>query len=554
MTTATDPKTGQQYELMGGRWVPVTQRSEPVNTQDDASKYAPDAGNPFNAAMIGAGDVFHNVGLNARDLWAHVTGNHADQASVEDDRQEAAQIRAQLHDTNPMAATIGGMLPGLATAPLAGAGMLGQLAASAGIGAMSSESGDFLRDAVMGAAFGGLGMGGQQVVGRVLAGRAAAAAQRGGGGLLNDAEQAVIDGAKRSGLAVTPGQTSGSKAMRDFESQLAVMPGAGAIFGEIQQANRQQVNRLAARAMGVEADNVGPEARAMAEMQLGQKFTAIGDALGTVNVAPVRRELEAMARDEATQLLPNGAAGRLKTIFEKGTRAREAAAPGAGDEATGQMLMSMRSEASGLMRQAFNNGDHEAGQVYLKAVDMIDGTLQKAAAKAGGPDLADAYRGARQQWNVLRAANHGGVSIDGNVQPAAMMRLLRGGDESGLFGRGDVAGLSTQTRGSGIIGQNPTGDLYDALRFVSSPIGRDSLPLTGARLGASLQLNGMPGVALQLAKRLALAPMARAYAGLSPQAAAVTNGVIQTLRQPAPQPAIVDMLRTGIGGALGAGG
>src|SRR5262252_693376 len=128
MTTATDPKTGQRYELQGGRWVPITSRQEaPTSTE----ALEPLSSGPIESALVGAGDVINTGIRNVRDLWARARGDEAGQAAIAAERQEADQIRARLHQEAPVAATVGSMLPTLATAPLGGASVLGQLASGA---------------------------------------------------------------------------------------------------------------------------------------------------------------------------------------------------------------------------------------------------------------------------------------------------------------------------------------------------------------------------------------------------------------------------------------
>lgn len=558
MSTATDPKTGQRYELIGGRWVPMSPAASPAETQPRPAKGAPSeyAQEPLGAiqaGLVGAGDTFNTIGINAREMWASLTGDREGQIEAARDRVGASRVRAQLHETNPIAATVGSMLPGLIAAPLGGAGIAGQLGMGAAISGATSQSGDMLRDAALGGALGAAGMGGQQVVQRVWAARQALKAQRGAlsGGLLTDGEKEVIEGARRAGIAVTPGQASGSRAMRDFEAQVARVPGAGVVFAELEQANKQQLAALAARAMGVEANSVSAEARAYAENQLGQKFQEIAEKIGTVNTAPLRKKIEELAADELTQGFPTSAAAKMRSLYEKGAKGRESAAAGSGEQMTGQMLMNMRSVASSEMRHAFGEGRHLEGQIFNEALDSIDDVIHKSALARGGTDLADTYRQTREQWNVLRAMNRGGAAPDGSVNAAAAMRLLRGGDESGAWGRAAKDGSTLQTRGSGILGQNPTGDLYDALRFMNSPIGRPSMPMTGASMAMAMQLGGMPGLAAGAARRLAAAPMARWYAGLSPEAAAVAAGAVAAMNKPGPAPAMVDILRTGGAGAFG---
>ncbi len=572
MTTATDPKTGQQYELIGGRWAPVTRRTDaaqPTPGKAPArSEYAPDELNPLMAALVGAGDTFNTVGINARDMWARVRGDEAGQLRAEDERDEAAKLRNQLHETNPVMATIGGMLPALIAAPLGGASVLGQLGTSAAISGATSTSGDMLRDSVMGGAFGAAGMGGQQVVQRVWAGQAARrAAISKGVSELTQGELEIIEGARRSGMAVLPGQASGNKFMRQMEASAASNPLMSGVFGEVEQANKEQLNRLAARAMGIgDANSVSAEVRALAEHNIGQRFEQVGRAIGPVDTAPLQKTLRELAKDESTALLPRTELDSIVARFDRGQASRGVAVAGEGtDQVSGVSLMRERSRIARQMRDAYARNDSSAGELYGNVLDAMDDAVAKAAVRTAkgdptaGADLLGQYSSAREQWNVLRAMDRGGVSIDGNVLPGQAARLINSGDKTGFMGRANDAGQSLQKRGTGILGQNPTGDLYDALRFAHSQIGRPVVGDSGTATRMSLQnmmQGGLAGAAVMSAKKFGQSRLARGYANMSPEAAAMAGAIMQSMQNPGARGAtggMVDILRTGGAGAFGGG-
>lgn len=564
MTTATNPQTGERFELIGGRWVPIQGRSDAAQPTPRERPAAPELG-AIEGVLVGAGDVFNTVGLNARDIWARVRGDTEGQAQIAGERAEADAVRAQIHEAAPIASTIGGMLPGLAAAPLGGAGVLGQLATGAAISGATSQSGELVRDAGLGAILGGVGMGGQSVVQRVMNGRATrrAALSRGAVNELTQGEQEIIEGARRAGMAVLPGQASGNKFMRQMEASMASHPITGGVFGEIEQANKQQLNRLAARAMGVEgADSVSAEVRAMAEHRLSQSFESIGQAIGPVNTAPLRKTLAELASDEGTSLLPRTELDSILARFERGAANRHVAVGGEGaDQVSGVALMRERSRIARQMRDAYARNDSSAGELYGNVLDAMDDAVAKAAVRTakGDPDAGAAllgqYSQAREQWNVLRAMDRGGASIDGNVLPGQAARLINSGDKTGFIGRANDAGMTTQKRGTGILGQNPTGDLYDALRFAHSQIGRPVVGDSGTATRMSLQTSmegGLAATAARAALRFGQSRAATAYANMSPEAAATAAAVVQGMRNPGGQaPGMVDILRTGAAGGLG---
>jgi hypothetical protein len=195
----------------------------------------------------------------------------------------------------------GAMLPSLATLPLgfgagSGAGVMtraiaggvgGRLATNLGTNAalsgLGSTSGDIGQDALMGAGLSGATSMATNMVGRVVAGRAAAMESRAAsraqqalgqaaGSELDDAQREILAGAQRAGLTVTPGQLLNDPTMRKIEAAASSNPVLSPYWDQMKQGNARQINTLAARAMGVEADNVGAAVRAQAENAIGQDF------------------------------------------------------------------------------------------------------------------------------------------------------------------------------------------------------------------------------------------------------------------------------------------
>jgi hypothetical protein len=544
---------GQQFELQGGEWVPVAV----APTESAAGEARPPAerltSGAFNAAMVGAGDVFNTIGINARELWNKATGDIEGQAIAQEDRAEAAKIRARLRDEAPIASAVGAALPSLATLPLGlgagtGAGMmaarlgtgsqLGRVAEAValggGLGAATSESGDLAGDAGIGAGLGAVGTMAGQMVARVNAGRRAAqeAAQAGGmAGNLTGGEREILEAAQRAGMRVTPGMAAGSKQARQLEAGLASNPWTGAAFAQIDEANKLQLNSLAARAIGQDADNVGPRVRGEAADAIGEQFREVGRAMGPVDVTPLKKALQTIEAEESTSVLPLLEVKSILRQFSAGEAGRVAA--GGGQDAsvvTGDALMRERSRISRLMRDAYANKKSERGELYGRVLDAIDDTAKQAlVSNVGGKEaerIGGLYDNARDQWNVLRALDSGGASPDGNVYAQQAARLVAQGDKT-RYSRG---GLS----GTGKLGDSPLGDFYDALRFSSSQLGRpivgDSGTATRSAVTSILQGGSVTGTAAGMLRNLTLSPAFRAYAGMSPEAAQTAAATIAGMR------------------------
>jgi hypothetical protein len=522
----------------------------------------------LEGAAVGAGDVLTTMGRNARGLWADVTGNEKAAGEIAAEAASAQGLRERLRGEAPIASQVGALLPSLATLPIGmgiggagiAAGIGGQVATQAGLGALmgglQDEGGDTGAGAGMGAALGGGGALGGQIVGRIAAARAAAKASRGAqtpgmSGALTTDELGVLAGADRAGMQVTPGQRVGSLQARKLEAGLSSNPMTSPIFDAIDQANKTQINRLAAQAMGVEgADSVGAAVRAQAESQIGSAFKQVGQAIGDVDTKALHSGLKNAAEAEATRGLPTSDAWKVLKQFEKGMAARAEAVAGAGaDVIPGAELVTMRSAVSKDIRAAYANGKPRQAKALGDALEVIDESIAAAARAQGRLDVVENYGKAREQWTVLKALDMGGATTDGNVLPGQAFNLIKRADKTGLWGIADEAGQTTQRMGTGRIGEEPLGDLYDALRFTVSQVGKpvvgNSGTATRSAVGQIMQGGGLPQAVGMAARGLAVSPVMRAYRNMSPEAA-IAGAAAVAAAKGAPGAAY-----TGAGGAIG---
>jgi hypothetical protein len=346
---------------------------------------------------------------------------------------------------------------------------------------------------------------------------------------LNEAEQDILAGARRAGLQLLPGQVTGNPTFRKLEAGLSANPFMSKFFDDVDQGNRSQLNRLATRAMGVEADNVGLSVLNEAERRIGSHFDEVGRRLGRVDIDPMIDGVRGIAAKEATAGLPRTQINTILSKLEGGQEARRAAV-GADDARfiTGEDMMTMRSTMSANMRDAFRRHDSEMGNLYGEVLEQFDKAIEGAALQmarkgAGNADeTIGLYSQAREQWNVYRALANKGATEDGHVNIWKATNNIKNGDKSGYLGRLTERGEQVMRQGTGNIGENATGDLYDALRFYNSRLGKPIVPNTGGTVGAVTGWLNSGGTAASLVKgvggRLAALPLARAYANQSPLA------------------------------------
>jgi hypothetical protein len=557
----TNPTTGEVLELRSGAWVPVGK----VPAVEEGKRERLSTG-AVDAAMVGAGDTLTTWGRNARDLFAGLRGDTTEQLAIADERGEAQAIRERLHGEAPVAAAVGSALPALATMPIGmgvGVGRLGVLGKdwatggvgrvltnsvlSAAQGGLGSTSGELGADALEGLGWAGGGMLGGNVVQRVKAGRAAiaesraaTAAQAAAGQGLDEAQQGIVDGARRAGMHVTPGQALNDPMMRQLEASASSNPVLSPYWQQLKQENAGQLNKLAARAMGQEADNVGPGVRAAAEHAIGRDMEDIAHSIGQVNTGPLKKRLGEIAQEESTALFPRVEVDKLVHRFEQGFAARSGAVAGeAADLVPGAALMRERSRVSSQMRDAYQRGDSSLGNLYGDIVDALDDSVRDSArrtlgSRAEGSAVAARYDEARSRWSVLRALERGGSTIDGQVKPGMLANIMGKSDKTGFWGRADEAGQTLQRRGTVNPGEDKVGELYDGLRFASSQLGKDIVGDSGTatRLAVSQMFEGgvLPAagrVAAAAARRVLVGPLARRYMAASPEAAQAWQAGVQ---------------------------
>jgi len=161
---ATNPQTGEIFELRDDKWIPV-------NRSELAGRMAAEGMGGLEAFQVGAGRELSSMGAGIRNLIARARGDKATQQDIADSEAEAEAHVAGTGDAlsggKSALLQVGRSAPYLATMPLgAGGTMTGArgLAASMGIGAALGGvkySGDQGADALVGALLsaGGYGLG-----------------------------------------------------------------------------------------------------------------------------------------------------------------------------------------------------------------------------------------------------------------------------------------------------------------------------------------------------------------------------------------------------------
>jgi hypothetical protein len=323
----------------------------------------------------------------------------------------------------------------LATAAIPG-GLAVQTAIGAGQGALTAD--DATSGALTGAAGSVIGAGLGNLAGRIgnrLAGVRAAVTQ-------TDEAGRLLSKLQDLGFDLSPGQITGDRVTRLAEATLKSQPFTGGAFSRMAIRNQKTLNRLAARAIGQNADNVGVLVRDQAADTLGKVFDKVGKEVGYVDIPQSTvDELSGMVPQRYLKNLGLERQGKLS-----------------GGLISGDEAMSLRSRLGKASRAAWRNGDDVTATVFDDMVDEIDGRM------AVPDDLAEEWALAREQWRNLVAIEGGSaLSAEGNVNARSLLT-----QQKRIFGQ----------RPSGLLRQE-TQDLLDASRGIASQAFGDIVPDSG---------------------------------------------------------------------------
>lgn len=285
MDTWTDPISGVTYRVNNG------QLGQPMSGAETTASEESGIG----AALIGAGRTLKS--------WASSTP----MAEFDQGEREAYQA---LQEQRPFSTMAGEAAPYLATAPLAGTGMLG-MGANAGIGAGLSAL-DVEQGGTVGsrAAWGGIGSVGGDIAGRVMGRMGKALMGRRTKALPSSKYGKILED---QGYEMTPGMRTGRQELQNLDRRVLQKGGGADIYGDLVENNQARLNKQVADAIGIGVDESGEIADEALEgfgKEVNRVYKSVADALGEVDLGQeVLEELQDTGISAVTRRLP-----------EKGTR------------------------------------------------------------------------------------------------------------------------------------------------------------------------------------------------------------------------------------------
>lgn len=470
---------GREYDFdyTSGQWIPVQAQAAQVASAgaSDGERPALLTGenwltrNAQAAAVSGIG-LGVTMARNLRDVGAMVTGDDAQRMRIEAARQEHAQRMGALRQEAPVGAFVGQAVPTALMAAAAGPMLVPQALMAAGLGAATSESGDYGLDAAVGGAFSLGGSLASRMVSRGMAARETSRMARmaqldearlRGEGLAGEGVQGAVDRLRTSAPEfarnLTPAQQAMNVSARQIEEGFGATPWMnGPLVAQERRAAELYAQEIG---KGLGVPNAGG-LRQISQEVIGETYDRIGQRFTRVEQAIDPKRLSAAVKGEGgliEQFNRTAAAEQLSltggNFLRFAQRAEEIAAK---QDLTGAQIMNWRSQLVDKLRDMGKPGaapDSALRDSLWKSVDQIDDVIGRSIRPAGGDDAGELYKTARQQWKLLQSVERA-LTPDGRVSGLMMHNALTRSDPVG-YAR---AGL-----------QNP---VYDMTRFMASSMGR----------------------------------------------------------------------------------
>jgi len=447
----------------------LVQAAQPVESLDPTEDMT--GSEKFWAGM---GKAFVDTGRGVRQLASHI--GIGDKEAIQREIDAAKELDAPLMNTGAgMAGNIGGhVVMTLAPGKLLTAGgkalslpavvragealnnirtVKGAAAFGAGYNAIQPVASDESRP--VNATLGAAGGAGGQVLGKTI-GRVMKPVRSTISGSASKVAQRFED----MGGQLTPGQRTGSTALRQIEAGMESFPPTAGAMAKIKANNQTVLNRVAAKAIGENADDLSESVLGRAYTRIGNKFNfAKGDAIQLGDDF-----LNGLAKiDNEYQSVWGGKGdAAFKSLMDD-------ALDDAGKAISGERYTRLRSDLSKRARDAFSQQNSRLGQAIDDMIETLDDAAQHSLPAGKSKVLAQA----RKQWATLRTLEK---SMNGeSVSGTKLANQLRKRDPKGFtYGFKD-------------------NDIYTAARFADrfKPLVGDSG--TATRMGVQMLGGGLAG-------------------------------------------------------------
>lgn len=262
--------------------------------------------------------------------------------------------------------------------------------------------------------------------------RGAGALVSGVGTKLNPQQAEVARRASEVGLELSPGEATGSRALRIAEAGLGSTPGGAAVFQRGAISRQQRINEIAGEAIGRPGQPaITREVLDDVADELGQKYDALR---GVKRIELDKRFAVDMRR------LKNEQTSRSAQLQDAATNKliddyRESATGAAVID--GRRLVSDIKALRKQARDAFRSGNSDLGQAKRQIAEALENNAERSLRKQGASDVLDNFRQARERFSKLFAVEAAHDEATGNVSAAKLGTALRRQSPKKFGTRGD---------------------------------------------------------------------------------------------------------------------
>lgn len=315
----------------------------------------------------------------------------------------------------------------------------------------------------------------------------------------------LVAAADREGIPLTAGQATGSRFLRNVESQLEQLPLTARSQTAIREGQEAAFTRAVLSRAGENADNVSPEVLNTARNRIGGRIGEIANR----NVLRFTPQLDAeLAQiEDSLRFIPAEAAAPVRARIEqlRGMVIQPPTPPPGsvgvpGEIPTGTIpgaSYRMMDSQLGRSMRSTQNGDLRAALGDLR--ERLRTAMDASISPADSADWSEARRQYANLMTIARAAGRAGEgAAEGRLSPLALREAVNQSTGGGYaFGRGDLNELAR-------LGQSvlrPPPDSGTAGRTMANQLLTGSLMTTGGIGGTVVggPVGGVAGAAASLA-------------------------------------------------------
>jgi hypothetical protein len=268
---------------------------------------------------------------------------------------------------------------------------------------------------------------------------------------LTAAQQLILNRGREMGFRTTPGQQTGSRALQQMEARMESNPFTSGPFNAIKEENQRLLNQAAAKAIGVESNELSNPVLAQAQREISKVYKQVA--------SPEVKKLDGNTIQTGIEIVDKAFEGLTTQPLKSNIFVKQLEDLAAKGEASGTQLQALSSKIGKRAKNEMTTamGDRELGSALFQLKEMVDDALAQGLSK----EQQAAFQQARSNYRNLMTIR----SSQGVVNPST-------GNVSGL----NLASALTRKDPQGFVfGSNQT-PMYEAARFAQAfkPIVGDS--------------------------------------------------------------------------------